>query len=318
MFWGLTKEREAFSPFCGLGALKTSGDYRAESTTGRASGTFQLLELRNSTLEKKPVVADGDRSTTDVESGMDEEGACTSSSSESSEASSSHGCSSERVNLLLNQLWHSHMDDSGPGTIQAIHHLTLLCTTPSGRRQVLYAGGHLLLLHVLKDHLPQRDIQTAAFMALMTLCVSHTARSLVASSSMGGVAVFLTGMNHHADDAFLQTTGCGILVQLCQQDGNDAGAATVKTLIVSCNGIPIVLRSMVAFLDEARLQRYACLLLDKLAQRKAYQTLLVTEGAISVLGGTMKRYQANSEVFVAAQEVYRLLVEGSEGDLYEL
>lgn len=246
---------------------------------------------------------------------------------------------SEYVNELLTDLWEAHMQDDEHQIAHAFQQLALECGPQGGgpptRRCVLYAGGHSQILHILAEHRPSNAICRAALGSVMALCVSYSARALVGTSATG-VESIVAAMRGHPLDSFLQTTACGILVQLVsppgcerdrytrrsasdQRDGSGtsdrqsaAAAELSKAAIVAVGGVAAVLDAMREFAAETpRLCRYACLLLVRVAKNNAYhREHLISEGAVQVVSNVLRSYRtANCEAFQQASALRRILEE---------
>lgn len=247
---------------------------------------------------------------------------------------------SEYVNELLTDLWDAHMEDDEHQIAHAFQQLAIECgpqrNGPPTRRSVLYAGGHSQILHILAEHRSSNAICRAALGAVMALCVSYSARALVGTSATG-IESILAAMRSHPQDAFLQTTACGILVQLvsppaCERDRytrstfvrhEDSAAATAttdrqsvaaaelsKAAIVAAGGVAAVLDAMREFAAQSpRLCRYACLLLVRVAKNNAYhRDHLISEGAVQVVSNVLRSYRtANCEAFQQANALRRTL-----------
>jgi hypothetical protein len=135
-------------------------------------------------------------------------------------------------------------------------------------------------------------------------------------------------MRHHPGDSFLQTTGCGILVQLVSPrnetdrysaagtvdstSGRQSAAAAElsKTLVVSNGGVHVVLDAVKNFSSTSpRLCRYACVLLVKLARNNEYHIdQIISGGALPVVSGVLRKYRdTESEAVRQAKALSRIL-----------
>jgi hypothetical protein len=245
-------------------------------------------------------------------------------------------CFSDHVNDVLGDLWTSHMENSEPGIVRAMHQLAMDCKSSDWRRQILYSGGHSQVLHILGEHHGSNGACRAAFCAILALCVSYSARALV-GTSVTGIDSIVSGMRHHPEDPFLQTTGCGILVQLVSPKNeadrysaasrmlvgstsdrqSTAAAELSKTLVVSNGAIHVVLDAMKQFSSTSpRLCRYACLLFVKLAKNNEYRKdQLIAGGAIPVVLGVVRKYRGKEcEAVRQAKFLSRLLIHEQEAD----
>jgi hypothetical protein len=253
---------------------------------------------------------------------------------------------SEYVNELLMDLWDAHMEDDEHQIARAFQQLALECGpqkggSPTTRRCVLYAGGHSQILHILAEHKSSNAVCRAALGAVMALCVSYSARALVGTSATG-IESIVAAMRGHPRDAFLQTTACGILVQLvsppaCERDRytrsasakhegsaaatNDrqsvAAAGLSKAAIVAAGGVAAVLDAMREFAAQSpRLCRYGSLLLVRVAKNSAYhRDHLIAEGATHVVANVLQSYRnENCEASQQAKALRRMLEDETDRD----
>ena len=253
---------------------------------------------------------------------------------------------SEYVNELLMDLWDAHMEDDEHQIARAFQQLALECGpqkggSPTTRRCVLYAGGHSQILHILAEHKASNAVCRAALGAVMALCVSYSARALVGTSATG-IESIVAAMRGHPRDAFLQTTACGILVQLvsppaCERDRytrsasakhegsaaatNDrqsvAAAGLSKAAIVAAGGVAAVLDAMREFAAQSpRLCRYGSLLLVRVAKNSAYhRDHLIAEGATHVVANVLQSYRnENCEASQQAKALRRMLEDETDRD----
>jgi len=111
----------------------------------------------------------------------------------------------------------------------------------------------------------------------------------------GGLDAIIWAMKSYPDNLQVQTSGCGALGNMVCDKENVCGKENADFIIHKLNGDDCIIAAMNKFLHDARLQRYACGMLDNLTEWDEFKDPVKQAGGRRALLDAIENHQDESK-----------------------
>lgn len=161
------------------------------------------------------------------------------------------------------------------------------------RKAVCQCNGHTVVLRVMQKWQFSYGVQSAGCRAIQHMLLENGVPPSVFVRN-GGFEVVLNAMNRFKTSKLVQGHGCGALANLVFH-------ATSVERFFQLNGLDSLMHAMRSFPKSRGLMLHGSWVLCKLSQCRAYNSRIVSAGALTLLAKTMEEHQAEKCIFDRAK-----------------
>jgi hypothetical protein len=177
-----------------------------------------------------------------------------------------------------------------------------ICKPPTvadeNRKRLHKAGGHLLIVQVLKKWYTNKDIQRQGARALQNAGSAgvETANFGRDAVGVGALEICLQAMYNFPRDQDVQRCACGAILNLVLKN-----EANTKKLVVDLMGTQEIVLAMRRFPYCRDLQEWGAWTMDNASSFESLQGALVKDGSIRVLAAAMENFESDYRIQVFAR-----------------
>jgi hypothetical protein len=169
-------------------------------------------------------------------------------------------------------------------------------------REMRRLGGHMAVVHAVKNYVDDALIQEQGIRALCNLTAGPTlAQELV--GDVGGVEVIVAGIKRHPEVARIQHLGCVAIGHLTFQTERNAER------FEESDGIAAVIAAMKAHPENGDVQHESCYVLLRMCEWMEHGRLIIAAGGAATIACVMKECSHNYKVRRISHRVMQKLVD---------